>query len=168
MAAASSSSDNDGGVIDIESGTATVTIDSTLTATGGSFATGGEICLIAGQDVVVNQTLNASGGDFDGGFVELDAGRDILVNQSVFVDSNNGGGFGGEVSVTAARNIVVTAPATLEADGHFAAVDNFGGDGGSVELAAAGDLTLGASTILSATGVSPFSRRAPSAPGYPG
>jgi cysteine-rich repeat protein len=152
----STNSDNDGGIIDFESGSGTIAINDLLSATGGGFATGGEICLIAGQDVVVNSAVDASGGDFDGGFVEFDAGNDIVLTQSVRANANNGGGFGGEISLTAAHDVIASSPATVEANGHFAAVDQFGGDGGSIEISSDSNaLTVNTGVVMDANGAEP-------------
>jgi cysteine-rich repeat protein len=151
----SGSSDSDGGILDIESGFGSVTINSQMTATGGGFATGGEVCLIAGQDVTVNAIIDASGGDFDGGFIEFDAGRDVIVKQAVKANAVNGGGFGGEIAITAVGNVSATAPASFETNGHFASAGNFGGDGGAIELDAGVDVNVGANVDVISDGAEP-------------
>ena len=128
---------------------------SLLAATSGGLATGGEIDIIGAQDVVVNDIVDVDGGDFDGGFIEIDAGRDISVSQALRASSINAGGFGGEIDLTAGRDILTATPATLSVDGHYSAVDNFGGDGGSIGLTAARDLVVNTGVTLSATGAIP-------------
>ena len=152
---AASNVDNDGGVLEIQSGTGTVTITGSLTATSGGNGTGGEICILSGQDTVVNNSIDASGGDFDGGFVEIDADRDVILNQSLRANSTNGGGFGGEVIVFAGRDVVATTPATIEASGHRSAIDNFGGDGGALEVVSENAVTINAAVALTANGADP-------------
>ena len=155
ITARSNSVDNDGGVIDIESGQGTVTVDAIVAASGGGMATGGEVTLVGGQDVVVNQTVDVNGGDFDGGYLEIDAPRDVLVNGPLEASSTNGGGFGGEITVTAGRDVTATAPAAIAVDGHYSSLDSFGGDGGSIELGATRNLTVNSTVNVSATGAIP-------------
>jgi cysteine-rich repeat protein len=147
--------DNDGGTVDIESGLGSVTVNSPIEAQGGGFATGGDICLIAGLDVNVNGIVDGTGGDFDGGFIEVSAGRDVVIEQPVRANSNNGGGFGGDLAVNANNDITLSAPATLETNGHFASVDNFGGDGGTIEVSADQTLSIQASVALTSNGAKP-------------
>jgi cysteine-rich repeat protein len=156
----SSSVDNDGGSIDLESG-GTVTIEEKLQAISGGLGTGGEICLVARDDVIVNDVMDASGGDFDGGFIEIDAGRDVKISEDISGSSIAGGGFGGEITVDADRDIIIVGGTaanrlTLQTNGHQASIEGvYGGDGGIQDYYAGRDVRVGPFVVNSATGAPP-------------
>jgi hypothetical protein len=151
------SPDEDGGVVDIESGLGSVTVAAggSVEAKSGGLGTGGDICLIAQTDITVSGPVDAAGGDFDGGFIEFDAGHDILLNQPTRANAFAGGGFGGEIAIAASNDVIATAPATLETSGHFASASNFGGDGGSIEVDADRTINFKTTTLMVTDGAEP-------------
>lgn len=138
----------DGGTIEILAG-GDIVIDGELIATSQSQATGGEICLDARGDVMVSRAIDVSGGDGDGGRLEIFAGDHVRIEASVDADSVAGGGSGGEIVVLAGADGpghrepgggVTITDARLTLRGH--GVDDFGGDGGEVDVTALGDIIL--------------------------
>src|SRR6185503_13651423 len=116
------------------SGTGSLHVGAPLVATSGEFGTGGEIELDAALDIVVSDSLDADGGDFDGGFIDVDGGRDVFLRAPVHATAVVQGGFGGDVTIDAGRDLHVEGAASLAADGHTSDMFNFGGDGGSIAL----------------------------------
>jgi cysteine-rich repeat protein len=148
------SSQSDGGRLELESGTGSVSVNANIDAYGGGQSQGGEICLIAGDDITVSAQLNANGGDFDGGFVELIAGDALSINSGVLARATNGAGLGGEISASADGNIVIGALAQLLTGGSQSA-DGFGGDGGPQSFYAGGNLAFNAGAKIEADGAPP-------------
>ncbi len=146
--------DEDGGFIDLESGQGSVTINGRIDASGGSDATGGDVTIIGDQDVTVNQDIDVSGGDFDGGFAELDAGRDIFLNAIVTSNATVGEGAGSDIDLFAGRDIALGAAARITSNGSESA-DSFCGDGGSVSLDAGRNVSVANGAVLQSNGAPP-------------
>jgi cysteine-rich repeat protein len=150
--------DADGGSVEIESG-GTITVQAKIQVTSGADGTGGDISLIARNDVVGNEVLDATGGDFDGGFIEIDAGRDVLVTRDVTASANSGEGFGGEIAIDAVRDIRIsggtnTNRLTLQTDGHQSS-ELFGGDGGTQDYLAGRDVWFSKFVVARSSGAPP-------------
>lgn len=146
--------DGDGGQLDVTSTLGSIVVDGRIEATSGRLGFGGVVTLTAADDVAVAGILDASGGDFDGGEIDVLAGRDISVDGRLHVDSKGGEGAGGFVALTASGTISLGATAALSADGHQS-IDNFAGDGGTFLLAAGRDLSLAAGASVVAAGARP-------------
>lgn len=156
---ASSATESDGGELSIEAVAGSVTVTAKITATGGSAAQGGSVDLTAGGDAVVAEEIGVAGGDFDGGSVLLEAGRDVSLGRSILANSMFGAGYGGEVIVTAGRDLLVSgastsSPAALEASGHTDTTDG-AGDGGTLDFTAGRNVTLSANSRLTGRGSDP-------------
>jgi cysteine-rich repeat protein len=144
----------DGGFLELESGQGSITLAAAITAYGGGQSQGGEVDMMAGQDITINAAIDANGGDFDGGFVEFLAGRDLRINASLAVSSILGSGLGGEIDGSADRDIIIGGTTTLFTNGHQSN-DNFGGDGGPQSFYAGRNLTVGSGVKMEATGAAP-------------
>ena len=144
----------DGGFLELESGKGVVTIGAAISAKGGGQSQGGEVCLIAEGNVTVNEPIDCNGGDFDGGFIEFIAGNDLLINDNLLASSTAGAGLGGEIDVSADRDITIAAVSQLLTNGHQS-IDNFGGDGGPQSFFAGRNISVGSGVILEAAGAAP-------------
>jgi cysteine-rich repeat protein len=152
----STDSESDGGEIAIEAVRGSVSVSSDLKVEGGSASTGGDIGLKAGTDVVVTGELDAKGGDFDGGTVDISAGRDVKISRSIDLDSVLGAGAGGELIVTAERDVLVSGVSSndktiLQSNGHSDSAGN-SGNGGTLTVEAGRDLGLDANTRILSNG----------------
>lgn len=150
----STAAEGDGGLLEVTSSLGSVSIAGRVEATSGRLGLGGLVAVSAAEDIAVTGILDASGGDFDGGEVELFAGRDVSVSGALRSDSKGGEGAGGVVALSAGRDIVLRSTAVLTSDGHRSA-DNFGGDGGVIALSAEGDATIEAGAKAEADGAIP-------------
>jgi hypothetical protein len=144
----------DGGFLELESGKGAVTQGAAISARGGGQSQGGEVSLIAGTNVTINEPIDCNGGDFDGGFIEFIAGNDLLINDNLLASSTAGAGLGGEIDVSADRDIIIGATSQLLTNGHQS-VDNFGGDGGPQSFFAGRNISLGSGARIEATGSAP-------------
>jgi cysteine-rich repeat protein len=149
-----STADSDGGIIDLEAGTGTLTVNDTLQVSGGGASQGGEVALSSGGDIVQNATIDATGGDFDGGFVEFLADGNVFINADIDADSNSGEGFGGEISVLADGDITIGGDIKLKTNGHQSQF-NSAGDGGLQEYSAIGTVTFGPLAQIQGSGAGP-------------
>jgi hypothetical protein len=130
--AQSTNSANDGGEIDVQTGT-TLTVNGTFNVSGGNLGAGGTISFEGEGGVSVPGTLDASGGDFDGGEIDIDSqNADVSVGPMSIDGAATGSG--GLVSITAQGNITLNALIT----GAGAGSGGNGGDGGEVDAIAIG------------------------------
>ncbi|MFT4571539.1 MAG: cysteine-rich repeat protein [Hyphomicrobiaceae bacterium] len=148
-----------GGTLSVESATGSVHIADKINVLGGGLSEGGEISLTAALDIVVDDDIEASGGDGDGGIIDIAAGRDYVQSGTLTANAVAGEGFGGEIIITAGRDIIFTDGTTNQrrsiiADGHTSG-ENFGGDGGLIELDADRDVRLGVFSRIRADGSQP-------------
>ena len=152
---------SDGGVIDIDAG-GSLLLDAPVEANSGGEGTGGEITLRAGIDLFVRATVDAQGGDYDGGTIDIAADRDVLVTAGVSADASTGEGYGGSIEVEAGRNIEIvggtsTSNLFMSTDGHtgYDGTTAFAGDGGYQLYSAGGGVTVGPYVRLRANGALP-------------
>jgi len=152
---------SDGGAIDISSA-GSLFVDAPIEVSSGGEGGGGSIVFDAGVDLYVRATVDAQGGDFDGGAIALQAERDVLVTAGVSADANTGEGFGGSIEIYAGRNIEVvggTSSANLymTAEGHtgYDGATAYAGDGGYQDYAAGGSISIGPYVRLRANGALP-------------
>jgi cysteine-rich repeat protein len=150
----SADADGDGGQLDVASTLGSISVDGRVEATSGRFGFGGIVTMVAARDVSVAGMIDASGGDFDGGEIDVVAGGDLAVGGRLRVDSTAGEGAGGFVALTAGRDLRLTSTAFLTADGHQS-IDNFAGDGGTFLLAAGRDFSLAPGARVVAAGARP-------------
>ncbi|MFQ5479095.1 MAG: DUF4215 domain-containing protein [Candidatus Binatia bacterium] len=151
--------DADGGDLTATAVAGSVNLNGKILATGGMFSAGGNVSVSAGLDIFVNNTIGVTGGDLDGGIIELSANRDVSVGQDISADSVAGEGFGGEILVFAGRNLVIaggTAGNTLllSTDGN-GSIGGVGGDGGAQIYETGGNLSVGQFVKLRSNGASP-------------
>lgn len=150
--------ESDGGTIDIEAG-GSIVIDAKLNVDSGGLGTGGDVCLNAGGDINLNDQLIATGGDLDGGLVEIAADGNITITDDINCRALSGEGFGGELAVTAGGDLTIVGGGagnrlTINTDGHESS-ELFGGDGGAQEYTAGGDIVIGEFVKMSAVGAPP-------------
>lgn len=150
----SNSAQADGGFFELESGEGAITLGAAVSAYGGGQSQGGEVCMIAADDIVLNALVDVDGGDFDGGFAEFIAGQDLMINANIEASSTLGGGLGGEVDGSADRDLIVASTAKVTTNGHTSA-DNFGGDGGPQTYFAGRHLVVGSANRFEADGALP-------------
>jgi len=142
--------DSDGGEVDLESTQGSIIINDNIDVTAGSFSVGGDVCLLAADDVQINKSIDATGGggtgDADGGTIEIEATNGTAtVNDELL--ANAGAGFGGVISVVAGGNVVVSGGTSTDrmrlavTAGSNSVGDS--GDGGELELSADGNIDVG-------------------------
>jgi hypothetical protein len=148
IAGSSDAGNADGGLITITTHTGSITVNAPIQAVGEQQAGGGEIDLTAAQNIDVEQTIDASGGAFDGGCIDIESGDDITVgSRTLTVDSNVGAGFGGDIILGAGEDVLggvkpggglTVNGATLRFNGSDSQASS--GDGGELDASAAGPL----------------------------
>lgn len=136
-----SSTDADGGTLELTAEAGSVEIQTKPTMSSGSASQGGTLVATAGLDVVVTADIDARGGEFDGGSVTFDAGRDVILAKEILANPASGEASGGEVIASAGRDIALQAVsatnrARIVTDG------NSGGDGGSQTWSAERDMIV--------------------------
>ena len=151
--------EEDGGQFEAESFGGSVVLDGKVDVTSGGQSTGGDVVLAAAVDVITTGVIDANGGDFDGGNVEIDAGQDVTINNDVLANAISGEGSGGFVEMTAGRdfNLLGTGGANktqVSTEGHLGPYD-FGGDGGTQEFQADRDVTLNQFSRIEGNGAEP-------------
>jgi len=152
---------SDGGVVDIDAG-GYLLLDAPIEVNSGGEGTGGEVTLRAGVDLFVRATVDAQGGDYDGGTIDIAADRDVLVTAGVSADASTGEGFGGSIEVDAGRNIEIvggtsTSNLFMSADGHtgYDGATAYAGDGGYQLYSAGGGMKVGPYVRLRVNGALP-------------
>jgi cysteine-rich repeat protein len=161
-----------GGDVDLSAGE-DISIEGRINLNGGNFD-GGVMTAEAGRDLRIDASVLASSttGEGYGGALELDAGRDLLIGAAALtrridlranghIGRFNEGGDGGDIELTAARDVVVHDFVRMHANG---ARLRGGGDvevlgnrdvvfDGSVAASASGPLSFGGAVRLDAIGV---------------
>jgi len=153
------SPDGAGGEIDLiaDAGTVVVTARLRVRSTGGE-TSGGEVSMDAAGPVVLNGAIDAIGGGFDGGSVDIESTTgDVTLGStgSIDVSSTSGGGFGGEVALVAgaarepgSSRLLINGPITGNGSGSV----YFPGDGGQIDLQA--DAGMNVAAVVRASGAS--------------
>lgn len=154
----SNASDVDGGELQVAVVTGSATLGGRLELDGGANAAGGSLTVSAGTDILLNESVNASGGDGGGGTISLDAGRDLRINEDVNARSDGGEGIGGEVTAQARGDVVLTGKSVtnytvIDTKGHASGSE--AGSGGTLDFDAGDAITLGAYVRLRASGPAP-------------
>lgn len=155
----SDDTESDGGTLTLSSQNGPVEIRGKISLVGGGQSSGGELTVRAGTDLLLVGEVDASGGDFDGGILELEALQSVTLGSDINVNSSSGAGFGGEILVVAGKDIIFTSGSpgnrnVLSADGH-ADSENFAGDGGILELEAGGNIEFRPFVSFVARGAAP-------------
>jgi len=156
---AGTTADSDGGIMDVKAVAGSVVLNKALNAPGGSFCQGGELTVVAGTDIIINAPIDLSGGDSDGGVLDFTSGRDTHVRADLLMSAKSGGGFGGDLTMIAGRDLTIQGGTSSNnllviTDGH-ASADGFAGDGGSEDFSAEGKITLGPFVRLQSNGAPP-------------
>lgn len=154
-----SGADSDGGEFEMLSTKGSITVNGAITVSSGLDSEGGIVSLDAEGDIALNQPIDATGGDFDGGTVDIVTRGNyrqgpVSINASATRAAGTGGVVfiqtGGELRIDTgsdtARLRIVTNGSTL---------DDFGGDGGEQELDAGGDLLIPEFTRFESDGARP-------------
>jgi hypothetical protein len=148
---------SDGGELELTSLGGSVAIDAKIDVSSGGDGLGGDLNVSAAFDITTTAVVDAFGGDSDGGYVELTAEGDVTVGAEINLNSASGAGFGGELGVSAGRDVrlgLASGTTRILVNGHTDA-DNLGGDGGVVTVLAARDVLLDTSLRLSIDGSRP-------------
>ena len=129
-----------------------------IQASGGADGSGGELVIDAASSVNLLALVDVKGGDFDGGFINVNSGGDINITASLLASSSAREGFGGDITLSASGDISVaggsaTSPIVLDTDGHGSVA--IGGDGGNQDLSAGGNIYVGPFVKLTASGAAP-------------
>jgi hypothetical protein len=136
---------SDGGDIDLESSTGNVSINDTIVATGTRHGAGGVLTVQAAGTISIAGSIDVSGGESDGGDVLVAAGDDITVTKNIDTSSDGGGGFGGEIDLTAGVDSlggvatgggVTVTSSDLKLNGSY--LSGSAGDGGVLFVTASG------------------------------
>lgn len=162
----------------IAEGTITVAQGATISArTDAGFGAGGVLGLESEVDVVINGTLDCSGG-LEGGELLVSAGRNVTLSGLINGKGRNAGAFGGSIFVDAGLRTRGTLLVEDEVDSgggicsfeegcgagglqnltgcnvtlaNGTSLQNRGADGGDIFLSARGVLTIASSAVLNAT-----------------
>ncbi|MCC6763214.1 MAG: hypothetical protein IT293_00995, partial [Deltaproteobacteria bacterium] len=147
----------DGGELEIISNAGNVTINGDVVLAGANQGTGGTLDITAARTVTVNRSVDVSGGGGDGGEMAILAGDDVVINNgTINADSSVGAGFGGMIDITSGVDEiggVVPGGDTLVTSASFvlrgSTTDQFAGDGGEVGVLALGDIRFtGAGMVI--------------------
>ncbi len=151
--------DSDGGDITVEAMAGAVTVTGNIVADSGGDGQGGAVELDAATDVTVAADIDVTGGDFDGGSVEINADRDAFINRSLLANANSGEGYGGELLLHAERDMIFTGASALSRTkietSGHTSADNSAGDGGSQDFSTGRDLSMNVNTRMTGNGASP-------------
>jgi cysteine-rich repeat protein len=150
----STAAENDGGQLDATSTLGSISVPGRIDATSGRLAFGGIVTLSAARDVTLSGMIDVSGGDFDGGEIDVTAGRDITIVGRLRADATGGAGSGGFIGLDAGRDLRLRPSAQLSAHGSRS-TENFGGDGGVHALSATRDITIEWGASVAADGAQP-------------
>ena len=141
-----------------------ITIDGPISLIGNNQATGGSVSLLAARSISVTAAIDATGGGSDGGEIEIVAGDDILVTKDIDVSSRVGGGYGGAMVISAGTDTlggvapgggVTINNATLKLSGSD--TDTSGGDGGDLEITGLGPVRfIGTAVAIRADAAASF------------
>jgi cysteine-rich repeat protein len=138
--------DGDGGQIDFNTVVGSFALPCLLDAhTTAAEGGGGSVSISVTFDIAIAGVIDASGGGFDGGDVQIESliGNITLTDSGSIDAGGRQGGDGGSINIDAAP-LVPGRPATFVINGTLKAVGGgSGGDGGSISLLAADDLRLG-------------------------
>jgi len=150
--------ESDAGLIEL-SASGSLNIAAKLQASSGPLGTGGELCLSAGGDMTITEPLDATGGDFDGGILDIAADGNLVLTNDINVNATSGEGFGGEILMDVDGDIEIVGGGSankliLKSDGHQSS-EAYGGDGGTQDYFAGGDITIGKFVKASADGAPP-------------
>jgi cysteine-rich repeat protein len=151
----------DGGLVEFAANV-DVIVNDRIDADSGGDAGGGEICLIAGRDVIVNDIISTTGGNFDGGSIAIDAERDIFVSNDVIADASTGEGFGGAIDMFAGNDLIVSGGTgtnrlflSTQGNSGVCGGESFGGDGGAQDYFADGNIYFSQFVKIRADGAAP-------------
>jgi hypothetical protein len=138
------STEADGGTLDIEA-QGDITIAGQLSAKSGSDAGGGDLTILstAGK-ITVSVPVDVSGGEYDGGSIDIEAGGDVITAGALDVSGGSLSGSGGDLLLVAGGVVSSQGQMIGTAGGSTA---EGGGDGACIEGDAGGDLQLGASVL---------------------
>ncbi|HYC00794.1 MAG TPA: hypothetical protein VEC57_16795 [Candidatus Limnocylindrales bacterium] len=151
--------ETDGGQLVVDAIDGDIQLLGKINLLGGADGAGGAVSLTAGGNVLVNDDIDATGGDFDGGEIDSSAGVDTTINADVLVSSIAGAGFGGNMLFVAGRDITATGVSAVNktrfaAEGHTDAT-LFAGDGGGLEFDTGRHLRLNSNTLMELNGSAP-------------
>jgi hypothetical protein len=137
LSAQALSTNGDGGTISVLAG-GDVTIDSLVSAASGQQGGGGNIWITTtNAKVTVNAPLDASGGEFDGGCIDIESDLDLVTASTAKLSVDGGGlsGSGGLIMLDSNVQGAVTigGPVTGKAAGSNQNSAEGGGDGGELD-----------------------------------
>ena len=139
----------DGGSLEIYSLAGGIDVRGAISLRGQAAAAGGAMLFEAAHDLVLDGSLDLSGGTGGGGVGEVVAGRDVTMRGAVTASSRAGGDFGGLVYVEAGRDGLGTIAADdVVFDLRGSSANESGGSGGDLELSAQGTVRLGPGTVV--------------------
>lgn len=147
--------DADGGFLTLISYAGNIDAGGTVSMNGGLRGRGGDVEIEAARNIATTQPMTARGGELDGGDVVLLAGDDVRVAELIDVSSTGDGGYGGRIDISAGADYpdsllvggtaVIQAPGRLLLNGSGGLVG--GGDGGRVSIDAVGAIRLSGSGV---------------------
>ncbi len=156
------SGEDDGGTVTASG--ESVTLTGTVTARGGTDASGGDVTVTARAGLTCAGSIDVSGGD--GGDIALSAGTTSLNDLTIAstatlrTDATLNGCDGGDIDLTAggpdSPGAAVVMEGQLFSTGHSGNDDDGGGSGGTLTITATGNIAMTRSTAaISATGANP-------------
>ena len=101
----------------------------------GGEALGGEITIRSRcGSVDVQSDLDARGGDFGGGEVNIISNDEVMVSSEIDVSARRGGGDGGDILLESGSTLTLTDTADLKSNGHYSSFGPKLGYGGEVRV----------------------------------
>jgi cysteine-rich repeat protein len=154
-----SGGDSDGGYVELTSTFGSVRIASSMVVSSGFFGYGGSLEAEAGVDVLVQASIDCTGGDTGGGDVTLAAGRDVTISDDINCNASTAAGDGGSIDIAADRDVFVVGGTAvnrtvLSTFGHRD-TEMFAGDGGDIDLYAERNVFVGRFASLVSAGARP-------------
>ncbi|MFN8544109.1 MAG: hypothetical protein U0807_07880 [Candidatus Binatia bacterium] len=121
----------------------------TIDASSGVNGTGGEIDLSSSAgDITLDRALDVSGGDSDGGTIDIDAKGSIVLSESLDVSGGGASGSGGYVTFTADGDVTIGDGVGNDLMEGAGASSDMGGDGAEIDIVAGGTLRVNAQAHL--------------------
>ncbi len=151
-----------GGTVDIRAN-GHIIVDADIAARGGPEGSGGDVTFRAGIDLFSVKGIDVTGGESDGGDVDMFAGDNITISRRIDASSFANGGCGGAISARAGLDalggvrpggdLVVDGLILSEGSADGGGEDAFGCDGGDISFQALGHVDVRAT--VRATGAAP-------------
>jgi cysteine-rich repeat protein len=152
--AGANAADQDGGVVSLTAIGVTLGAASEVDVNSKGAGSGGVFTIDSESNLTCSGKIDASGGDFDGGEIDLGAGGNVnvLATSNIDLQATQGGGSGGTLEIYGSSdqsepvggNVILGGSVDLSGDSD----GDFGGDGGELDIGDSFTLVGGSITIM--------------------